>query len=65
MADAHVEDVPEREEMKVRANALFAEIRRIVGGWRASSGNGWREEEWRYVVEICEVVDKHGGRRYG
>jgi len=64
MEEAHEDDVPEREQKKKKADALFAEIRRIVGSWRASGGWGWEKEEWRCVEDICEVVDQHGTRRY-
>lgn len=64
MEEAHEDDVPEREQKKKKADALFAEIRRIVGSWRASGGWGWEKEEWKCVEDICEVVDQHGTKRY-
>lgn len=64
MGNAHVEDVPEREMKKRKANALFGEIKRIVAGWRASGEFAWEEDEWQNVDYICKAVDQHGDRRY-
>ncbi|KUJ12157.1 uncharacterized protein LY89DRAFT_722521 [Mollisia scopiformis] len=64
MGNAHVEDVPERELKKRKANALFGEVRRCVEGWKGSKGAGWEGEEWRCVEDICEVVEQHGFKRY-
>ncbi|KAH0537283.1 hypothetical protein FGG08_005908 [Glutinoglossum americanum] len=58
------EEVPRREEMKRRANALFAEIRRMITGWRSSPDAGWSAEERQQIEEICRVVDQHDARRY-
>lgn len=65
MTDAHTDNVSEMEMKKRKADALFAEIKRIVGSWRASEGSGWGLEEWKDVKEICAAVDKHGMSRYG
>ncbi|KAE8452973.1 hypothetical protein EG329_012160 [Mollisiaceae sp. DMI_Dod_QoI] len=64
MEEAHEDDLPEREHKKQKADALFAEIRRIVGTWRASGGWGWEQDEWKCVQDICEVVGTHKSPRY-
>lgn len=58
------EDVQNREDMKVRAEALFTEIRRIVNGWTGLHSRKWDTEEWEHVQEIRRIVDQHPGRRY-
>jgi hypothetical protein len=54
----------EREENMRRANALFAEIRRVVHTWRARPTAKWSAEERQHIEEICRFVDKHDARRY-
>jgi hypothetical protein len=64
MEDNIAEDIPKREDMKRRANALFAEICRIVHTWKSRPGASWSPEERQYIDEICRFVDQHNTRRY-
>lgn len=58
------EDIRSREAMKRRADALFAEIRRMIQSWKGSMSFAWTEEEQEQVDEICEFMARHGARRY-
>jgi hypothetical protein len=55
---------PEREEMMCQANALFAEIHRIVHAWRSRARAKWAAEEQLHIDEICRFVDQHDLMRY-
>jgi hypothetical protein len=57
-------ELTKREEHKRKANALFAEIRRIVQGWKLATDIGWTEEERQQIEEIYRVVGQHDPRRY-
>lgn len=57
-------EAPKREEMMRRANALFAEIRRIVDTWRSRSSARWSPEERQHIEEIYDFVAQHDARRY-
>jgi hypothetical protein len=61
---ANEEDIPEREAQKVKANALYAEILRLVRGWNAVPRSQWKPAEWDCVEEINKVIDGHDDRRY-
>jgi hypothetical protein len=58
------EEIPEREDMMCRANALFAEIHRIVHAWRSRAGTKWSAEEQLHIDEICRFLDQHDLMRY-
>jgi len=58
------DDIPLRVEKQAKANAIFVEIRRIVGSWRASSGSHWTREETQFIEEIYKVVEAHKDRGY-
>ena len=57
-------EVPKREMRKQKANALFAEIRRIVHGWKSATNVRWSNEERQNIEEICRFIDQHDVRRY-
>jgi len=64
LGDVIADDVPKREEMKYKANALFAEIRRTIQNLRAESDVYWPQEERQQIEEIWGVIAKYGTRRY-
>ena len=64
MESSIADEVPKRMEMERRANALFAEIRRIVHTWRSTPSVRWSAEERQHIEEIYRFVDQHGTIRY-
>jgi hypothetical protein len=64
MENCVTDEIPRREEMKRKANALFAEIRRVVQTWRSKSDVRWSAEERQHIEEICKFVDEHNAKRY-
>ncbi|KAF4625147.1 hypothetical protein G7Y89_g13022 [Cudoniella acicularis] len=57
-------EVPKREELKRKANALFAEITRIIHGWKSTSSVRWSAEERQHIEEISRSIAHHNVRRY-
>jgi hypothetical protein len=58
------EDIPERESLQRRSDAMFREIRMIVRQWRSPySQNKWTEEEWEQIREISSTIEHHRLRR--
>jgi hypothetical protein len=64
MEDCVAEEIPMRQEMMRRANALFAEINRIVHAWRSRDDGKWSREERLHIEEIYRLVNRHNVRRY-
>jgi hypothetical protein len=58
------EEAPERIQKQIKANAIFAEIGRMVNGWKATDGAGWKPQEREFIEEICKVVKESQGRIY-
>jgi hypothetical protein len=58
------EDAPERIQKQIKANAIFAEISRMVNRWKATDGAGWKPQERQYIDEICKAIEKNQGRIY-
>ena len=65
MGENIADDMPERQGLKRRANAIFTEIREIVSSWRSVTAMaGWSIEEEKFVREICNYIDERGTKRY-
>ena len=68
MENCVVQEIPRREDMKRKANALFAEVSRIVHDWNSTSSSArWWAEEKQHIREICRLVDQQeseGRKRY-
>lgn len=65
MGDNFASETPRIDEMKKRANGIFAEIRSMVFTWRLTVGTkGWSAEQEMHVVEIYNYIDNHGTKRY-
>ena len=66
MEDCSAAEIPQREEMKDRANVLFEEIRDIVQNWKSPGGLGsvWTADEKELVDEISKEVCKYPVERY-
>jgi len=63
MQGCEEEDIPERESLQRKSDAMFREIRRIVHQWKSpSSQTKWTEEEWDYIQEICSEIDRYSLR---
>lgn len=62
--DCVIEEIPEREDMKKRANALFSEIQRILYSWRTASDCRWTVDERAHIEEIGRMVDQYESKRY-
>jgi len=64
MQDCEDDDIPERESLQRKSDAMFREIRKIVHHWKSpSSQNKWTVEEWEYIKDICSTIDHHSSRR--
>jgi hypothetical protein len=59
-----VEEVARREELKRKADALFAEIRWMVYGLKSTADVLGSVEEKRQIREIYRVLDEHESTRY-
>ncbi|KAI9786202.1 MAG: hypothetical protein M1839_007612 [Geoglossum umbratile] len=57
-------EIPQREEMERKANAVFVEVRRIIHDWRSNPNSKWKPEELQQIEAICNIVDQHDARRY-
>lgn len=67
MENCVAQEIPPREDMKRRANALLAEVSRIVRNWKSTSSSAkWSDEERQHIKEICRVMDQQEreGKRY-
>lgn len=66
MGENVADEMPKREGMKRKANAIFTEIRSMVYTWRSATGTatGWSAQEEEHVVEIYKYIDQHGTKRY-
>jgi len=67
MENCVAQEIPAREDMKRRANALLAEVSRIVHNWKSTSSSAkWSDEERQHIKEICGVMDQQEreGKRY-
>ncbi|KAF2671477.1 hypothetical protein BT63DRAFT_423677 [Microthyrium microscopicum] len=58
------DEIPRRQTMERKANALFREIRRMTGEWRASVGSRWSMEDRQAVETIWRAVHEHPETRY-
>jgi len=56
--------VRKRKENQIKANAIYAEIRRMVYAWRDMPSGSQSQEVRKCIEEIAKVVDRHGERRY-
>jgi hypothetical protein len=52
-------DVKQREEEKLKVNALFAELCRTVHSWDCMPDSNWEPEEREHIRRIREQVGKH------
>jgi hypothetical protein len=65
MKDCILDEVPQRQALERRANAMFGEIRRILDAWNSASVESWSVEEQALIREISEAVSRHNTKRYG
>jgi hypothetical protein len=57
-------DAMERENLKLKANALFAEVHKMVRMWATMPQERWTAAEHVQIMEVHDVLKKYDRNRY-
>jgi hypothetical protein len=64
MQHAVGDEARQSEELKFRANAMFAEVQKVVTGWANFPEDKWTAEEQQQIQRIYRILREHDGSRY-